>query len=522
MEHGMKEFMRLAIVAALAGAAVCSCKHVDPDFVVSRKVIEVRVSAADTKAMPVIDSRNLEEGTNINSLGFSMAAYAEDEWFDNDLPAGTQGANDKPNAAGLYFQASASYSSASGWALSKTSGTGDTYWINDVPITFWSWAPSSAVNSPAASASSFGFSKTLTAGTAGEDVVVACNKSAKMTLDDSGNIASTSGIDSHDSNGGAINVVFNHAMAKINFIVCADDNSFDSAHLGKVKTIGLSGIMNSGDCSVAASTTVDNVVGSPTVSWTVSSSATAESFSQTYGAVSNDDLWVTKEYNKAAGSSDKISCRLTRESLFMIPQTIAAGAKVTMTFDGDSKVYTADLPADKWEPGKTYTYKLKLAPAAGSLLKLSVMSWNLVPIDGTDDDATVDVVAVQQADGAESGENVKFILNKATREGDNIYVKSNGSVELVVNFTKPVGGSWDVSMNGDFSAFKFLDDSDHGNIGVSNPESSIYIAPDVPSPILNDYTITLSFTVKTPDGQFVDATSAVFGTHTYKIIILAD
>ncbi len=147
--------------------------------------------------------------------------------------------------------------------------------------------------------------------------------------------------------GGAINLEFGHALSAIQF------KTGDAMLGGKVKKITLSGIGNKGT----------HVIGSGV--WTVSGSGSY--------VIEKEGDYVIKDKDNEAGEEDRKDNHYTDKdqvysgvddnlTLFMIPQTLPEGAKLTMEFTdeltGLDRTLTADLKGLKWEAGKLYTYSL--------------------------------------------------------------------------------------------------------------------------------------------------------------------
>ena len=291
---------------------------------------------------------------NIKTDGFKMMAYAEDEWYDNTIATGEQGSYTNKNGAGLYFVADCE-NGASGWNLSKTEGParkgpdGELYWINNVPLTFWSYNLKKPTRTSTYSAN---FDYTVQESTASgqEDLVFAFSKESRKYYDDGTNYGT---LESQTSTSGAsgqnVNVWFFHALSAVQFV---QDNNPDYS----VSKIEIQNVNSKTSCVMTGS---DNTPSSSTPNITFAHTPSEEaSFSQEYTS-SDASLQVPSDPDNAFKTDDA-------KTFFMIPQTLPSDAKLKVTFvsnkPSSDETTSPTFPINgEWKAGMYYMYKVNLA-----------------------------------------------------------------------------------------------------------------------------------------------------------------
>lgn len=307
-------------------------------------------SYADTKGTVVTTD-------NIKTSGFNMLAYAGGEWYDNTIANGNPGAPDNKNSAGLYFKASCLYSS--GWGLTKTAGpartgtSGELYWLNDVPLTFWSYNLKEPTIGTSTNTASFTYTVNSTV-TSQEDLVFAYSEENRKFHDsgddygkqDASGFSSTSG-----ASGQNVNIWFYHALSAVQFI---QDESLTDYRISEIAVQNVYGTTN---CDITATDAVP-AASSPNISFAHSPSVPT-SFTQGYDS-GDSSLEVPGSGSFKTGDA---------KTFFMVPQELPdnASLKVTFTNTSTGKSETTSpvfsLDGDKWLPGKFYVYKIGLGGA---------------------------------------------------------------------------------------------------------------------------------------------------------------
>lgn len=142
--------------------------------------------------------------------------------------------------------------------------------------------------------------------------------------------------------GSAVSLKFGHALTAVRF-VCGDD-----LQSGTVNSITISGVSNTGTYNMY------------TGEWTVGDSSTAD-FSQTL--------------DESTDGAEGTCITETAETFMMIPQTLPADAKLTVSFT-DSKStehkLTANIGKTTWTKGQTVTYKISSSSINNWTYTLSV------------------------------------------------------------------------------------------------------------------------------------------------------
>lgn len=282
------------------------------------------------------------EVTAENILAFHMKAYAGDEWYDSE-------GSSSPNPAGVYFSdVSVTRSdNASSWTTAS-----EKYWLNDVPLTFWSWnevEPVVDFSEGADCATLTGYTMPSTV-TDQKDLLFAYNVE-KRTINDEGKITSATGTASTTEKND-VNVHFYHALAEVNINVSGVASEM------YVSNVTFNNVYSKGDCDITIDTD-----GKPVFGWASEDLQTPASFSQDFSATGDFVASGTDKGRMVDGSSKR---------LFVIPQSLAgegtrSAVSMSVTFTpaggGSGQVITRSIDqnggtAVEWKAGKYYTYKL--------------------------------------------------------------------------------------------------------------------------------------------------------------------
>ncbi|MDE5934857.1 MAG: fimbrillin family protein, partial [Muribaculaceae bacterium] len=139
--------------------------------------------------------------------------------------------------------------------------------------------------------------------------------------------------------GDKVKLSFGHALSAVTF------TTGDAMAAGKVTGISISGVYGTGTTLIGSG------------EWTTS--GTPSVF--TTGEISID-LSSSGSENVYVGSGQQITGGKENLTMFMIPQTLPQGAKLTVKFtdalSNSSWTVDADISGVKWEPGKLYKYSL--------------------------------------------------------------------------------------------------------------------------------------------------------------------
>lgn len=344
---------RIFIASALIILAACSCSKYP---VQKKSALRLNVEGAEyTKSTPTTTSSLRESGK------FVLEAWLDDEWKDfSDPDAATKPAN----PAGQYITSGGNYNvkytAADGW---KT--TSEYMWIAEDLTRFFCYYPDDAsVNSDATGKRTF----TSRGQSLGDQMVfdytlpkhTTANKDADAQQD---LIFAYTEKKFTDGSTPSIDIHFKHALSLINFCVGMDDGTFDTSLI--ISDISLKGVANSGNCVFSGK-------GTPMFDWTLA--AGTSDFTQTYNAVFSGASTSGWEKGTYKNGDDTYQLRTCTNAFFMIPQTLS-GAKLQITFantgEASDKVITVNLPADTWESGKYYTYKIG-ATTIGREIKVTV------------------------------------------------------------------------------------------------------------------------------------------------------
>lgn len=349
-------------------------KFVSERVVSSADGFELIETVYENETLPCGQSTKGSVVTSASINKFNMMVYAEGEWFDNTIADGEPGSRTDKNAAGLYFEA-LSKKSGSTWSLEKTNGparegtddhAGELYWLNNVPMTFWSY---NMVKPTRTAADKVTFSYTVKSDVSlQEDLLFAFSKESREYHDSGeqyGNLKSQSS--TSGASGDNVNVHFYHALSAVQFLQSTDLEGY------RISGIEIRNVNKTSSCVVTGTDDVPVAGVTSNLSFAHTPSGIA-SFSQTYDAGDLADGGSLKAPADAATNGNFKPG--DGKTFLMIPQTLGdtgthapdAALKVTFTnttVAGSGKTTSPvfDLPSTTWEAGKYYVYKVDLAGA---------------------------------------------------------------------------------------------------------------------------------------------------------------
>lgn len=374
----MKRFFRIATFFSLA-LLFLSCTRESRRFRGGSDVIRMTVSSINgtgTKSTKTDELIGTVDMDVLDGDTLRLYAYVSDcEYFQQDpLTKGTVMATDRINVKGQAFTVNAWVSEETeddgfsmddhhyisnvsvekdddGWKMAKEYG-----WINEAPITFWSYYPSSVqgmsnVKWPASDSktveaqSSVSFDYEVAHGTKDKDGNFSDASSQKDLL-----FAYNCMIWEKDKSDDFVNVNFRHALCAVRF-----DISSALQEGVTVQSVKFSNVITGGHCEVVGSDAKY-----PSISWTFASTPTRSDCAQSYLPADFTEKSLDGEVDAAlqSTSNDKI--------FFFIPQDIKGkDVEITISFErenGSTQVSTATLTHEQpWEAGKIYTYRLSPA-----------------------------------------------------------------------------------------------------------------------------------------------------------------
>lgn len=276
------------------------------------------------------------EVTEDNLDLFYIKAYAEDDWHDNET--------NQNFSAGEYFAATEVTLDSGSWEMA------DEYdWLNNVPLSLWSWNAVEPEVDPADGYDKASFSYSLLDPvTSQEDLIFAYNGENRK-FDRTGAITEkTSTNTAYNRTDNEVDVHFYHALSAIKFDVSGVSDEL------YVSNITLNNIYSKGDCDITVGGD-----GKLDFDWDASDLETPANYAQSFGATGDFG-----SDGKMVDGSNKL--------FFLIPQSLEAdgvkdAASLTVSFknvsDGSAnatKTVNIDLndgAAVTWEAGKYYTYR---------------------------------------------------------------------------------------------------------------------------------------------------------------------
>lgn len=297
--------------------------------------------------------------TTENISAFNMKVYAGASWYDNTISGSGQGTSGNPYPAGLYFEA-AGTKSGSNWGLTKSSGpakpgdSGELYWLNDVPMTFWSWKYVKPIID-GANTDKGSFNYTVKSDVSQqEDLIYAFSKENRKYYDSGSNYGTLQSQSSTSrASGDEVNIWFYHALSAVQFMQDPSMTDYRISNIQIQNVNGTTGCVMTGSNSAAAA-------GSPNIAFD-HTPGTITSFSQDYTAA---DLAAGGSLTEPSGTSKFKSA--DTKTFFMIPQTLGPDAKLKVTFKntvtagGEETSPVFDLTGE-WLAGNYYVYKINLA-----------------------------------------------------------------------------------------------------------------------------------------------------------------
>ena len=161
------------------------------------------------------------------------------------------------------------------------------------------------------------------------------------------------------------------------------------------------------------------------------------------------------------------------------------------------------LPEADWEPGKKYHLEIQIADKLVEL-KVTVNPWEY---STGSMDFSNEAVAIKEDGHLQWDENT-CIKNDTEKK---VYVNQGQPIEATFALDAPQGGQWRVSLEGDMTAFKILDDSapvEDGIGPIDGTSHRIRIVPQINNPERN-YTATLKFVVLTAEGKVLSVDDLV-------------
>jgi len=161
------------------------------------------------------------------------------------------------------------------------------------------------------------------------------------------------------------------------------------------------------------------------------------------------------------------------------------------------------LPDVAWEAGKKYHLEIQIADKLVEL-KVTVNPWEYT---SGSVDFSEEAVAIKEGGHLIWDENT-CIINEEEKK---IYVNQGQPIEASFALDAPQGGQWRVSLEGDITAFRILDDSAPVEDGIGPLDGvshRIRIVPQINNPE-RQYTAVLKFVVLTADGKVLPADDLV-------------
>lgn len=179
---------------------------------------------------------------------------------------------------------------------------------------------------------------------------------------------------------------------------------------------------------------------------------------------------------------------------------------------GEDYAKEVKLPEMNWEAGKRYHFELQMADKQIELT-VKVVDWEYTSSSMDFTNSSISATAQSQLSWVEN----TYIQGETNNK---IYVKQGQPIEATFGFATPLGAQWRVSLEGDFSAFKILDNASPMEDGIGPIDGKshlIRIVPQITNPD-RTYTATLKFVVLTADGRVLQANSIIQPT-IYEIVL---
>lgn len=170
---------------------------------------------------------------------------------------------------------------------------------------------------------------------------------------------------------------------------------------------------------------------------------------------------------------------------------------------GKEYIKRVKLPEVAWEAGKRNYFEVQVADRIVELRAI-VLPWDYTSSEVDFSDVSVLV----KESGRLKWDEEKCLVDKAAKK---VYVNQGKPVELTFAIDAPVGGQWRVSMDGDITAFKIIDDTPPMEDAMGPIDGNIHRIRIVPQ-ITNAeraYSISLKFAVLTADGKVIPVDNLV-------------
>ena len=450
--------------------------------------IGVNVSFGNTKGSEI---------TTANISEFAMECWLDDDYVEYDGgPTITER---------KYFGPVKVSKSSSTWSFET-----DQYWINDIPMRFWSYAPKTTKGTRTITSSSlsgkneiaFTYSNTTTSVSNLEDLIFAYNKENRV-FDEEGNITSGSGSGSDET----VDIKFYHALAQIRFAVSPDDGTFDTSSASgyEIVSVEVDGAPTSGSCTFNGDDAKTAVRAPYGFTWSGQSGTSA--FANNCGNYTSPINWSSKTFKTV--SNENKTLYTTKDVFFVIPKSGVKNLKVTFKPKaGGSNTSKTVTVSDDWKAGEYYTYKINTTavPSGPELsLSLTVGPWD-------DDEAPVNICEYNVSSP------FSWTCGLVDDTEKRVVVENGLPVTGTFNMTEPVGAQLLISLDGNVDAFE-----------VSNPTPiidgnpiTVTVTPKISDP-KKVYETSLHIYLILPDNSAVQLDDVIFGTgsssNRYKIIL---
>lgn len=151
------------------------------------------------------------------------------------------------------------------------------------------------------------------------------------------------------------------------------------------------------------------------------------------------------------------------------------------------------LPNNDWEPGKKYYLELLVADKLIDITT-TVSEWDYTD---TKVDFSQNSISVKEGDQLQ-WDAATCTVDDSKKE---VYVTNGAPVEGTFTIDAPLGGQWRVSLEGDVTAFRIVDDAaptDDGFGPIDGKVHRIKIVPTIATPE-RDYKVKLKFVAITAD-----------------------
>ena len=170
---------------------------------------------------------------------------------------------------------------------------------------------------------------------------------------------------------------------------------------------------------------------------------------------------------------------------------------------GKEYIKRVKLPEVAWEAGKRNYFEVQVADRLVEL-RATVLPWDYTSSEVDFSDVSVLV----KESGRLKWDEEKCLVDKAAKK---VYVNQGKPVELTFAIDAPVGGQWRVSMDGDITAFKIIDDTppmEDAMGPIDGNKHRIRIVPQITN-AERAYSISLKFAVLTADGKVIPVDNLV-------------